>query len=143
MTEEWSERLVCDAISKVAEGAQDEVITDFHIAAYSDSGEVSIHDDNGEVLARCVLEGMEEKSGDDFRRIVGKQLHQTLAKMDAAKSFDQLNLFRPFSFVLMDDDHEPVEDLYVVDSDNVVVSGELLKNLDSELTDFLNHLLEQ
>lgn len=140
--EEWSKKLIEEAVRKAAEGSDEEVITDFHVLAGSDGGEVCITDDNDEVLAKGNVEGFEEKNDKEFRKIIARNFKQVLGKMDAAHAFDGLNLFRPFSFVLIDNDHETLEDLYVVDSDTVVVSDELLKGLDDELNDFLNHLLK-
>lgn len=140
--EEWSKKLIEEAVRKAAEGSDEEVITDFHVLAGSDGGEVCITDDNDEVLAKGNVEGFEEKNDKEFRKIIARNFKQVLGKMDSAHAFDGLNLFRPFSFVLIDNDHETLEDLYVVDSDTVVVSDELLKGLDDELNDFLNHLLK-
>lgn len=140
--EDWSSRLIEEAIQKVAECSQEEVITDFHVTTNSDNGEVFIYDDNDEVLAKGSIDGFEEKDENEFRKIVGKAFRQILSKMDAEHRFDSLNIFRPFSFVIADDKQEISEDLYVVDSDTVIVSDELLKGLDDELNDFLNQLLQ-
>ena len=140
--EDWSSRLIEEAIQKVAERSQEEVITDFHVTTNSDNGEVCIYDDNDEVLAKGSIDGFEEKDENEFRKIVGKAFRQILSKMDAEHQFDSLNIFRPFSFVIADEKQEMSEDLYVVDSDTVMVSDELLKGLDDELNDFLNQLLQ-
>ena len=140
--EDWSSRLIEEAIQKVAERSQEEVITDFHVTTNSDNGEVFIYDDNDEVLAKGSIDGFEEKDENEFRKIVGKAFRQILSKMDTEHRFDSLNIFRPFSFVIADEKQEISEDLYVVDSDTVIVSDELLKGLDDELNDFLNQLLQ-
>ena len=140
--EEWSSTLIEEALKKVEASAQEEVITDFHVTTNSDNGEVCICDDNDEVLAKGCIDGFENKNDVEFRKIVGKSFRQILSKMDAQHAFDSLNIFRPFSFVMTDDEQDTVDDLYVVDSDTVMVSDELLKGLDDELNDFLNHLLE-
>ena len=130
--EDWSQRLIDEAIRKVAENSPEEVITDFHVRTNSDMGEVS----------KGNIEGFEEKNEDEFRKIVCKTFRQILSKMDAQHTFDSLNIFRPFSFVISDEKQEMSEDLYVVDSDTIMVSDELLKGLDEELNDFLNNLLD-
>lgn len=140
--EEWSSTLIKEALQKVKESTQEEVITDFHVTTNSDTGEVCISDDNDEVLAKGAIDGFENKDDAEFRKIIGKAFRQTLSKMDSQHAFDALNIFRPFSFVMADEQQESVDDLYVVDSDTVMVSDELLKGLDDELNDFLNHLLE-
>jgi hypothetical protein len=43
---------------------------------------------------------------------------------------------------LEDEDHENVEELYLVDDDIVIIDEELMKDLDSDLDNFLNNLLK-
>jgi hypothetical protein len=43
---------------------------------------------------------------------------------------------------LEDEDHENVEELYLVDDDIVIIDEELMKDLDSDLNNFLNNLLK-
>ena len=140
--EEWSNTLIREALQKVTESPQEEVITDFHVTTNSDTGEVCISDDNDEVLAKGSIDGYENKDDAEFRKIVGKAFRQNLGKLDAQHAFDSLNIFRPFSFVMADEQQDTIDDLYVVDSETVIVSDELLKGLDKELNEFLNHLLE-
>ena len=53
-----------------------------------------------------------------------------------------MSILKPYSFVLEDDDHENVEELYLVDDDIVIIDEELMKDLDSDLDNFLNNLLK-
>ena len=93
-------------------------------------------------LSKTTVEGCEEMDKEEFTKLVSDALSQELNKLKEKNAFDCLNLFRPFSFVLVDDDKETVRDLLVVDSDTVTMSGdELLKGLDKELDDFINKLL--
>lgn len=140
--EQLSLRLIQNAVVKATEGSTEEILTDFHVHTHSDTCEVRITDDTGEVLGTATFDGYEEKNSKDFRKVVGKSLKQVLSKMDAQHEFDSLNIFRPFSFVMADEEDE-AEELYVVDNDSIMVSDELLKGLDSELNDFLNHLLKE
>ena len=57
------------------------------------------------------------------------------------KKFEHLSILKPFSFVLVDMDKETISDLMLVDDDLVIADGELLKDLDKDLNDFLKHLL--
>ena len=101
-----------------------------------------VFDDNDLELSKTSVEGYEELDKDEFSKLISEALIQELNKLKGAKAFDNLQLFRPFSFVLVDDDKESVRDLLVVDSDTVTMSGdELLKGLDDELDDFINKLL--
>lgn len=134
--------LIKEAIEKVQKLENEEVITDFHIQPNAETGEVIVFDDNDLELSKTSVEGYEELDKDEFSKLISEALIQELNKLKGAKAFDSLQLFRPFSFVLVDDDKESVRDLLVVDSDTVTMSGdELLKGLDDELDDFINKLL--
>jgi hypothetical protein len=134
--------LIKEAIEKVQKLENEEVITDFHIQPNAETGEVIVFDDNDLELSKTSVEGYEELDKDEFSKLISEALIQELNKLKGAKAFDNLQLFRPFSFVLVDDDKETVRDLLVVDSDTVTMSGdELLKGLDEELDDFINKLL--
>jgi hypothetical protein len=45
--------------------------------------------------------------------------------------------------VLVDEEHETVADLLLVDDDTMLLNDGLLKGLDEELDDFLKQLLEE
>ena len=55
---------------------------------------------------------------------------------------EQMSILRPFSFVLIDEDHETVQDLVIIDNEEtMVIDGNLLEGLEEELDDFLKKLL--
>ncbi len=133
--------LVNDTLARIKQ-EKEELITDFHITTNAENGEVTICDDNDNVLACTTIEGYEEADEAEFRQLVGKVIKKELETLNKAKAFDSLNIFRPFSFVLVDADYETIEDLLVVDDDTIMVSDELLKGLDEELDEFIKKLLQ-
>ncbi len=134
-------KLVNDTLARISQ-EEEELITDFHITTNAENGEVTICDDNDNVLAVTTVEGYEEADEAEFRQLVGKVIKKELETLNKAKAFESLNIFRPFSFVLVDADYETIEDLLVVDDDTIMVSDELLKGLDEELDDFIKKLLQ-
>lgn len=136
------EKLVCEAIDNIPTNPEEEIITDFHIQTNADNGLVRIADDNDETLALTNVEGCEELDDKEFRNITAKALAPILNKKNKQKDFEQLAVFKPFSFLLEDNEHEIINELFIVDNDNIMLDDELLKGLDKELDDFLNELLE-
>ena len=134
--------LVGAALAKAAGSEQAGGITDFHVQTCAPTGEVRLCDDTDSVLAQTALAGCEESGPAAFGDLVGRGLKRVLPELDRRGAFDGPGLFRPFSFVLEDDEREAVEELYVVDDETVVVPDELLKGLDSDLDDFLKKLME-
>jgi len=120
----------------------EEIITDFHVQTDADTGEVSVTDDDDNVLAQAFLEDYEEADESEFRQCVGSALRPVLSRMQSEKRFEGIGVFRPFSFVLEDGEKETLEELLVVDDEQVMLDDELLKGLDDELDEFLKNLLE-
>ena len=62
--------------------------------------------------------------------------------MQEGGAFDNLNIAKPYSFVLTDDDDIAIVDLLIVDDDTLILSEDLLEGFDEEMNQFLKHLLE-
>ena len=118
-----------NAIAKMAKEfitAEETKVTDFHIYANGNNGDVTIMDDDDNILARVhILEWEGE-----------------LTEMHKNGQFDDLNIAKPYSFVLTDDDQQSIVDLLIVDDDTVILSEDLLEGFDEEMNEFLKQLLE-
>ncbi|MDQ9828247.1 hypothetical protein RFX70_05355, partial [Acinetobacter baumannii] len=53
---------------------------------------------------------------------------------------EEVAVLKPYSYVLMGEDHETITDLYLVDDDTIVISGDLMQGLDSDLEKFWEEL---
>ena len=131
-----------DAIEKMARNyvtAEETKVTDFHIKVNGENGDLSIHDDDGNALARVHII---EWEGVHDEEVFEKELRSILSKMHETGAFDSLNIAKPYSFVLVDDDNQPIVDLLIVDDDTLILSEGLLEGFDEEMNEFLKHLLE-
>lgn len=131
------------AISKYTCGCEQTVVTDIHLQASQSSGELSIFDDDDDELANSTIEEWMTYDGDDFYENVERILSTLLCNMKNEGAFDKLTIMKPFSFVLVDEDKETVNELLLMDDDTLLVNEELLKGLDEELDTFLKNLLEK
>lgn len=132
------------AIRKVAEKYPSSVeatqLTDIHLRASQDSGELAAFDDEDKEITRCVVEQWIECKTENFYKDVAATLRAVLNSHK--KQIEQMSILKPFSFVLEDDDKETVEELYLVDDDIVIIDKELMDGLDKDLDDFLDKLLK-
>jgi hypothetical protein len=55
---------------------------------------------------------------------------------------EKMAILKPYSFVLEDDDHEHLAELYLVDDDTAIIDQELMAGLDKDLDNFLEDLLK-
>lgn len=135
------ERALRKVASKYPEGQEDMVLTDIHLQANADSGELRAFNDDDDELTRCVVEQWIGNGDDNFYKEITPVLRQCVAGMK--ETWEKSSILKPFSFVLVDDDKETVCDLFLVDDDTMIVDGELLKGLDEDLDEFLKKLLEE
>ncbi len=136
------ESAVTKALSRYKECGQ-QTITDIHFMPKADSGELAILNDDDEELGQLVVAEWADNVNGDWQDDVERYLRQALVNLQNSGSFDSLNLLKPYSFVLVDEDHETIAELLLVDDDTLLVNEELLEGLDQELDDFLKKLLEE
>ena len=118
--------------------AEETKVTDFHINV--NNGELTIVDDDDNSLARVhILEWENEHNEEVFE----KALRGILNAMNERGDFESLNIAKPYSFVLSDDDRQSIVDLLIVDDDTLILSEDLLKDFDEEMNEFLKQLLEE
>ncbi|MCR5434550.1 MAG: hypothetical protein K6F20_09185 [Bacteroidaceae bacterium] len=133
------------AIRKVAANFPKEaepVLTDIHLWVNPYTGEIRSYNDDDEELDRCVVEEWIKSPQEDFYERVAPVLRQCIEQMRPV--VEQMSIMRPFSFVLIDEDHETLQDLVIIDDEQtVVLGGTLLKGLEKDLDDFLQKLLAE
>ena len=132
------------AIRKVAEKfpTNDEtgILTDIHLRVTQDTGELVAFDDDDKEITRCIIEQWIDNKDDDFYDSVTTVHRSELTKHK--KIIEQMAILKPFSFVLEDEDHEHLAELYLVDDDTVIIDQELMAGLDKDLDNFLEDLLK-
>ena len=132
-----------EAIEKMAMDfitAEETKVTDFHVHVNGDNGELTIHDDDDKTLSRVHIIDWE---GVHDEEIFEKELRALLRKMQDNGKFNNLNIIKPYSFVLADDDGQDVVDLMIMDDDTLILSEDLLEGFDEEMNEFLKKLLEE
>ena len=117
------------------------VLTDIHVRVSQDSGELLAFDDEDNEITRCVVEQWIDNKDANFYDEVAKTLRDVMRKN--SETIDNLGILKPYSFVLEDDDKENLGELYLADDDTIIVGGDLMENLDSDLDSFLDDLLKE
>ena len=117
------------------------VLTDIHVRVSQDSGELLAFDDEDNEITRCVVEQWIDNKNENFYDEVAKTLRDIMRKN--SETIENLGILKPYSFVLEDDDKENLGELYLADDDTIIVGGDLMENLDSDLDNFLDDLLKE
>ncbi len=133
------------AIRKVADkfpaSNETHIFTDIHLRASQETGELVAFDDDDREITRVVIEQWINNQEEGFYDEAAKQLRKCIEH--DKDIVDNLAIFRPYSFILEDDDKENLAELYVVDDDTVIIDPDLMDGLEKDLDEFLEKLLKE
>ena len=121
-----------NAITEMAKGyvtAETSTVTDFHLYVNGDTGTLTIYNDDDAALARVHIKEWENNTDE---KLIEKELRNLLGQFQAEGIFDSLNIIKPYSFVLVDEDKEAIVDLLIIDDDTLILSEDLLEGFDEE-----------
>ena len=134
--------LIVDALKEFQRPQEQSVVTDIHIMPIRETGEVTVSDDDRD-LVTTQLSDLADIPEDIFYEVMEKALRRILKDIDEVQPLESLAIWKPFSFVLVDDDRETVAELMLFDDDNTLLSQSLMQGLDEELDTFLKDLLSE
>lgn len=137
------EQTIRKALERYCQAEEKTYVTDIHLQPNQTSGELYVFDDDDNLLAETVIEEWMTYPDDDFDEEVSRLLASLLDKMNKSGQLAKVNIIKPYSFVLVDEDKEGVSELLLMDDDTLLLNEELLKGLDEELDAFLKDLLEK
>jgi hypothetical protein len=134
------ERAIRKIADKFPQNTDDGIITDIHLRVNQETGELVAFNDDDKEITRCVIEQWIDNKDDNFFEEVENVLRSALNKHKA--TVEQMSILKPYSFVLEDEDHEHLAELYLVDDETVIIDTELMADLDKDLDSFLENLLK-
>ena len=132
------QRALRKVASKFTADAENMPLTDIHLQVLQESGELRIFDDDDNELTRCVVEEWIDNHDENFYSAVQPVLINAIE--DIKDVTENVAILKPYSYVLIDEDRETVADLYLVDDDTIVLSGDLMKGMEDDLENFWNEL---
>lgn len=139
---EQSLHKIARALRKTAEKlptlADDPVLTDLYLQVSQESGALRVLDDNDQELTRCVVDEWIGNTDEDFYAMVQSSIRSVITEQQ--KLIDSMNLLRPYSFVLIDEEHETLAELHLVDDETIMLPPELMAGLSDDLEAFWQEL---
>ena len=130
------------AITDTLGRAESATVTDLYFQVDRATGTLTIFDDDDRELSQATIEEWKE-SAQEQTASVEKTLRTELVQMQKVGLFDKMNILKPYSCTLVDENKETIVDLIYMDDDTLVLDSELLQGLDEEMNEFLKHLLEE
>ena len=135
-------KLIKDALVKYRRPEDQSVVTDIYVMPVRETGEISVYDDDN-VLGSIQLSELVLIPEDSFYSFTESELRRIIKDLDSEQSLEELAIWKPFSFVLVDDERETITELMIFDEDNALLSQSLMQGLDDELEDFLKGLMDE
>lgn len=135
------DRAIEKTIAKFTGDSDTVVFTDLHFRVIQDSGEMLTFDDDDEEINRCVISDWIGNTDDSFYHQVASLMRQRLNEHSA--QIEKMTIAKPFSFILEDDEHETIAELYLADDDTVILGGDLMEGLNTELDEFFDNLMKE
>ena len=132
------ERALRKAASKFLQQTDCLPLTDIYLQVKQESGELLVFDDDDHELTRCVVE---EWIGNRYERFYDEVQPILITALTRLKEVtEHVAVLKPYSYVLMGEDHETIADLYLVDDETLLVSGYLMQGLEEDLEHFWQQL---
>ena len=135
--------VILDALKKYASMERRSVVTDIYLQPNMQTGELSVFDDDDELLSSVVINEWNNSNPEEFQTGCELALKKVLNQLFSEGEFASLTIMKPYSFVMVDSEKETLSELMIVDEEETLfLNDELLKGLDDELNAFLKDLLE-
>ena len=134
------ERTIRKTTDKFPADPNTSVMTDIHVRVFQDSGELITFDDSDEEITRGLVEQWIDNTDDDFYSAIPPIIRKCIEHQKVL--VENMGIMKPFTFVLENDEKEPVEELYIVDDDLVIIDDDMMQDLDKDLDEFLDNLLK-
>ncbi|MCI6671970.1 MAG: hypothetical protein SOZ07_06930 [Prevotella sp.] len=139
-THQQTERFLRKVAQKFPFTDEPEIMTDIHLRISSETGDLMAFDDYGEEITRCVIDQWIESKDEKFDEKTTNFLRKKIISFK--DMVDRMGLMKPFSFVLENEEGEHIDELYLADSDTIILGDDLMKDLDKDLNDFFKQLFE-
>lgn len=137
------EKAFVETIDQLSKEESANLVSDFYVQVDAETGELQIYDDAERLMNKVVIfdwvNSPEEE--DAFNKKVAAAIKAVLTILSTKNAFDSTRLVKPFSVSLTDEDFVVIEELLFIDDDMLLLDDPLLKDLDTDLDNFLANLL--
>ena len=137
------EKAFVEAIDQLTKEVSANLGSDVYVQGDAETGELQIYDDAERLMNKVVIfdwvNSPEEE--DAFNKKVAAAIKAVLTILSTKNAFDSTRLVKPFSVSLTDEDFVVIEELLFIDDDMLLLDDPLLKDLDTDLDNFLANLL--
>jgi hypothetical protein len=132
------------AVEKQTSEENAPAIVDLFLYPNIEAAEFSVMDDEDRVLARSAVAEWEQDDEEQVQTSLNAcfgVLKDVVAQAQSDGLFDRLNLIKPFSVLVVDEDMESLQELLLIDDDQLILEDDFVKKMDDELDRFFTNLM--
>ncbi|MDD3160828.1 MAG: hypothetical protein PHX49_02740 [Bacteroidales bacterium] len=140
------------AIRKAADKYKSEfpesALTDLFIQANQDKAELSVYDDENHLLYSTQIQAWaNDEEEDEDEEIFNQEAEQVVGaavrKCESNGLFKEINILEPFSVILVDNQFDTISELFTIDSDQLVIGDDLMKDWEKDLDNFMEQIARE
>jgi len=139
------DRAFRQALERLQKSESSASIVDLYLLPNPDAGEFSVFDDEDHLLEKVNVPIWEEEceTVDTDAALVECQviLKEIAHAIYNEGIFDQINIMKPFSVLMVDEEMETISELLLIDDEQLILDDDFLKQMDEELDDFYKQLM--
>ena len=120
-------------------------VVDLYLFPNPETGDFTVYDDEDtELVSVSVPAWMEQGEGFDSEVALKEcvpLLKNIVHKAYSDGLFDGVNMLKPFSVLLVDEEMEVIAELLTIDEEDLLLNDDFLKRVDEDLEVFYRHLM--
>lgn len=133
------------AIERLMLSTSSAAIVDLYLLPNPEAGDFTILDDEDNILVKASVQVWEEQFEPSETDTLLKECEEILREViNNAKNeglFEKINILKPFSILLVDDEMETIAELLLIDDEQLLLDDEFMKHIDQELDGFFKKLM--
>jgi len=133
------------ALEQLQKTESSAAIVDLYLYPNPEAGDFSVFDDEDHLLVKVPVEVWEEQyetmDTDAALNECESILKEIVYAVRNEGGFDRVNIMKPFSVLMVDEEMETLSELLLIDDEQILLDDDFLKNMDKELDVFFKQLM--
>jgi hypothetical protein len=134
-----------EALEKLTDSESSAAVVDLYLFPNPESGDFTIYDDEDNILVKVPVPVWEEQyesmDTDASLNECESILREIVNKTKEEGLYENLNILKPFSILMVDEEMETISELLMIDEEQLLLDDDFLKHMDEELDGFFKQLM--
>lgn len=139
----YLETLVRESLQLLQTQYATDMLTDLYWQVDLSSGYFAVWNDNQQQLAKASVKEWVSEDVDKSVSLaeIEQVLRQILSKLETENFLEKINVQKPFSILMVDEEMETLSELYFLDDEAMPLDNNIIRHIDDELDSFFKQLM--